>query len=106
MAPYIGETLLFKSYSFQHRKMRQERVRPPRLRESANQYLLASFEEYQFNRMTENLYALKNPHEVRKEHALPDIDSERDILNLSPLLMTQLNKGRQQDRWQIVDAEI
>jgi hypothetical protein len=56
--------------------------------------------------MAENLYALKNPHEVRKEHALPDIDSERDILNLSPLLMTQLNKGRQQGRWQIVDAEI
>jgi hypothetical protein len=56
--------------------------------------------------MAENLYALKNPHEVRKEHTLPDIDAERNILNLPPLLMTQLNKGRQQGRRQIVDAEI
>jgi hypothetical protein len=86
--------------------MRQKRVRPSRLRESTNQHLITSFEEYQLNGMAKTLYALKNPHEVRKEHALPDIDAERDILNLSPLLMTQLDKGWQQSRRQIVDTEI
>jgi hypothetical protein len=68
--------------------MRQEWVGPPRLRESANQHLLTSFKEYQLNRMTKNLNPPKNPHEIGKEHALPDIDAERNILNLAPLLMT------------------
>jgi hypothetical protein len=106
VAPQVGETLLFKPYSLQYREMRQERVRPPGLRESANYHLFTSFKKYQLNRMTENLHSLKNPHEIGKEHAFSDIDAERNILNLPPLLMTQLNKGRQK-RWrQIVNAEI
>ena len=48
--------------------------------------------------MTKNLNPLKNPHEIGKEHALPDIDAERNIFNLAPLLMTQLDKGRQKSR--------
>jgi hypothetical protein len=56
--------------------------------------------------MTKNFNPLKNPHEIRKEDALPDINAERDILNLAPLLMTQLDKGRQKSRRQIIDAEI
>jgi hypothetical protein len=106
VAPQVGETFLFGPYSLQYREMRQKWVWPPRLRESANQHLFASFKEYQLNRMTERFHALKNPYKVGKEHALPDIDAECDILNFSSLLMTQFNKGRQNGRWQIIDAEI
>jgi hypothetical protein len=106
VAPQIGETLLFKPHTLQYREMRQERVGPPRLRESANQHLLTSFKEYQLNRMTKNLNPLKNPHEIGKEYALPDIDAERNIFDLASLLMTQLDKGRQKSRRQIIDAEI
>jgi hypothetical protein len=56
--------------------------------------------------MTEGLHALKNPYEVGKKHALPDINTERDILYLSSLLMTQFDKGRQNGGRQIIDAEI
>jgi hypothetical protein len=56
--------------------------------------------------MAKSLNPLKNPHKIGKEHALPDINAERDIPNLAPLLMTQLYKGRQKSRWQIIDAEI
>jgi hypothetical protein len=56
--------------------------------------------------MSKRFHTLKNSHEVGKEHALPDIDSKRDILNLPCLLMTQLNKGRQNSGRQIVDTEI
>jgi hypothetical protein len=56
--------------------------------------------------MTKSLNPFKNTHEIRKKHALPDIDAERNILNLAPLLMTQLDKGRQKSRRQIIDAEI
>jgi hypothetical protein len=56
--------------------------------------------------MTKYLNPLKNPHEIGKEHAFPDIDAERNIFNLASLLMTQLDKGRQKGRRQIVDTEI
>jgi hypothetical protein len=79
---------------------------PSGLRESANEHLFTSFKEYQLNRMTKSLNPFKNTHEIRKKHALPDIDAERNILNLAPLLMTQLDKGRQKSRRQIIDAEI
>jgi hypothetical protein len=56
--------------------------------------------------MTKCLNPLKNPHEIGKEHAFPDIDTERDIFNFAPLLVTQLDKGREKGRRQIVDTEI
>ena len=86
--------------------MRKKWVRPPGLRESANQDLFPSLEEYQLNRMPKRFHTLKNPCEVGKEHALPDIDSKRDILNLPSLLMTELNKGRQNGGRQIINTEI
>ncbi len=106
MATKISETLLFKPHSFQYRKMRQQRMGPPRLRESPNEHLLTRFKKYQLDRVTKSLHSLKNPYEIRKEYALPDIDTERNILNLAPLLMTQLDKSRQKRRRQIVDTEI
>jgi hypothetical protein len=56
--------------------------------------------------MAKRLNPLKNSHKIRKKHTLPDINAERDIPNLAPLLMTQLDKGRQKSRRQIIDAEI
>jgi hypothetical protein len=78
--------------------MGQERMGPPRLRESTNQHLLAGFEEYQFYFVTESLNPLKNPHEIGKKHTFSDIDSEYNILNLAPLLMTQIDESRQKGR--------
>jgi hypothetical protein len=106
MAAQIGETLLFKPYTFQYREVRQEWMRPPRLRKSPNQHLFTGFEEYQLDRMTKSLHSLKDPYEIGKKHALPDIDAQRNILNLTPLLMTQLDKSRQKGRRQIVDAKV
>jgi hypothetical protein len=56
--------------------------------------------------MTKCLNPLKNPHEIGKEHALPDIDAKRNFFNLAPPLMTHLDKGRQKSRRQIIDAEV
>jgi hypothetical protein len=67
---------------------------PPRLRESTNQDFLTSFKEYELNRMTKRLHPIKNPHKIGKEHALSNIDAERNIFNLAPLLMTELYKSR------------
>jgi hypothetical protein len=78
--------------------MRQERVGPPRLRESSNENLFTRFKEYQLNRMTKRLNPFKNSHKIRKKHTLSDINAKRNILNLAPLLMTQLDKGRQKSR--------
>jgi hypothetical protein len=106
VASKISETLFFKSHSFQYREMWQQWMGPPRLRESSNENFFASFEKYQLNRMAKRLNPLKNSHKIRKKHTLPDINAERDIPNLAPLLMTQLDKGRQKSRRQIIDAEI
>jgi hypothetical protein len=98
VASKISETLFFKPHSFQYREMRQERVGPPRLRESSNENLFTRFKEYQLNRMTKRLNPFKNSHKIRKKHTLSDINAKRNILNLAPLLMTQLDKGRQKSR--------
>ena len=98
VSPKLRETLLFKAHTFQYREMRQKRMGPSRLRESTNQHLLTGFKEHELNRMAQYLYPLKNAYEIGKEHALPDIDAERNILYFSPLLVTQLDKGRQKGR--------
>jgi hypothetical protein len=56
--------------------------------------------------MAKRLNPLENSHKIGKKHTLSDVNAERNILNLAPLLMTQLDKGRQESRWQIIDAEV
>jgi hypothetical protein len=106
IAPEIDETLFFKSHSLQYRKLRQQRMGPPRLGESANQHLFTRFKKYELDLVAEGLHPLENPNKIGKEYALPDIDAERNIFDFSSLLMTELDKGRQKGRRQIVDTEI
>jgi hypothetical protein len=106
VAPEISETLFFKSHSLQYRKLRQQRMGSPRLRESANQDLFARFKKYELDLVTESLHPLENPHKIGKEYALPDIDAKRDVFDFSSLLMTELDKGRQKGRRQIIYTEV
>src|SRR3954470_14422809 len=98
VAPKISKTRLLNPHPFQYWKMRQKRMRSPRLREPAYQYLLTSLQKYQLHCMTKSLHPLKNTYEIRKKYAFPYIDAERDTFNLASLLMTQFDKGRQQRR--------
>ena len=75
-------------------------------REPPHQHGVAGFEEEQFDRVTEVFEALKDAGEVDEEHAFSDVDSQRDILDFTALLVTEFDKGWEQGWGQVVDAEI
>jgi hypothetical protein len=106
MGAYFGKPFFLEPDPFENLQLRQQRMRTPRLREPPHQHGVAGFEEEQFDRVTEIFDALKDAGEVGEEHAFSDVDSQRDILDFTALLVTELDKGWEEGWGQVVDAEI
>jgi hypothetical protein len=91
--------------ALQHRRLRQERMRPARFRESADEDFVSGLEKEELDRDIEGSHTIQVREQIGKESALADIDSERHVPDLPFALNTEFRKfGKQRGR-QVVHAK-
>src|SRR5574337_1625595 len=56
--------------------------------------------------MAESLHPFQDTDEIRKERALPNVNPKSNVSNFAMLLIAEIDKGREECKGKIIDAEI